>query len=345
MFKNHKLLGFLLVIVSTLAATFAFYFWQVVKSPNLNVDGENSVALLIPKGATYQTVMDSLNKHELIHDQISFGFLSKFMEYRESVKPGRYLIRPNASNRTVLAKLRSGDQDEVKLTFNNIRLKEELAKKLAANLLIHEEVLLEKLNDLEVCEKYGFNTDNIMCMFLPDTYFMWWTITEDEFLDRMKYEYNQFWTKERLAKAAKTGMSPKQVGIMASIVQSETNKRDEQPRVAGVYVNRIKSGIPLQADPTVKFAVGDFTLKRILNKHLTVASPYNTYKIQGLPPGPIALPEKGAIDAVLNFENHNYVYFCAREDFSGYHNFAATLAEHNVNARKFHRAMNERGIQ
>lgn len=344
MFKKQKILAYLLVIVTSLVATFSFYFWQVIKSPNLNLDAEESVVLLIPKGATYNTVLDSLNKHDLIHDQISFGFLSKFMKYRDLVKPGRYEIAPNADNKSVISKLRSGDQDEVKVTFNNIRLKEDLAEKLAQNLSIDKEVLLAKLDDPAVCEKYGFTTDNIMCMFLPDTYFMWWTLTEDEFLDRMKYEYKTFWNDERLAKAKATSMSPIKVGIMASIVQSETNKADEQPTVAGVYVNRIKQGIPLQADPTVKFAVGDFGLKRILNKHLTIDSPYNTYKIQGLPPGPVALPEKRTIDAVLNYGKHSYLYFCAKEDFSGYHNFASSLSEHNANARRFHRAMNQRGI-
>ncbi len=344
MFKKNKILAYLLVIVTTVAATFSFYFWQVLKSANLNVDGKETFVLLVPKNATYEQVLDSLNSHKMIHDQISFGFLSKFMEYREKVRPGRYEIPPNSGNREILSKLRSGNQDPVKLTFNNIRLKEELAEKLAANLLIDKENLMDKLNDPVVCEKYGFKPETIMSMFLPDTYFLWWTLTEDEFLDRMKLEYDKFWTAERREKARQTGMSIVEVSTMASIVQQETNKRDEQPRVAGVYVNRIKGGIPLQADPTVKFAVGDFTLKRILHKHLTTDSPYNTYRVLGLPPGPIALPEKAAIDAVLNYENHQYVYFCAREDFSGYHNFAVTLAEHNANAARFHKAMNDRGI-
>ena len=345
MLKNNKFIAYALVIVTSLAATFSFYFWQVIKSPNLNVDGKENAVLLIPQGATYQQVLDSLDAQDLIHDHISFGFLSKFMEYRDLVKPGRYEIPPNSGNKTILTKLRSGDQDAVKLTFNNIRLKEELAERLSSNLSLDKSELLNKLNDPEVCAKYGFEPQTIMSMFLPDTYFLWWTLTADQFLDRMKMEYDKFWTPERVAKAKKTGMSIVQVSTMASIVQEETKKRDEQPRVAGVYVNRIKQGIPLQADPTVKFAVGDFALRRILNKHLTIDSPYNTYRIKGLPPGPIALPEKAAIDAVLNYENHNYVYFCAKEDFSGYHNFAATLAEHNANAARFHRAMNEKGIK
>jgi UPF0755 protein len=346
MFRNRKIIAFLLVISTSLLATFSFYFWQVAKSANLNVDGKEAAVLYIPKGGTYEGVLDSLNGQKLIHDQISFGFLSKFMNFRDSVKPGRYEIEPNEDNRSFIAKLRSGAQDEVKLTFNNIRLKSDLAERLSANLSIDKEILLNKLNDPAVCEKYGFTTENIMCMFLPDTYFMWWTLTEDEFLDRMKHEYDVFWTDERKGKAATTTtMSPVEIGIMASIVQSETNKTDEMPTIAGVYVNRIKQGMPLQADPTVKFAIGDFSIKRIMKKHLSIDSPYNTYKVQGLPPGPVALPEKKAIDAVLNYGKHSYVYFCAKEDFSGYHNFASDLSAHNANARLFHNAMNERGIK
>jgi UPF0755 protein len=344
MTKNRKYMAYFLVIATSLLATFSFYFWQTLKSANLNVDGKENEVLYIPKGGTYDGVVDSLNRQKLIHDQISFGFVSKSMNYRDVIKPGRYEIEPNMSNRDLISKLRSGDQDAVKLTFNNIRLKSELAERLASNLSIDKNVLLDKLNDPALCEKYGFSTEDIMCMFLPDTYFMWWTLTEDQFLDRMKTEYDNFWNADRLKKADVTTMSPKQIGIMASIVQSETNKMAEQPTVAGVYVNRIKQGMPLQADPTVKFAVGDFTLKRILKGHLIIDSPYNTYKNLGLPPGPITLPEKKAIDAVLNYGKHDYIYFCAKEDFSGFHNFSSNLSDHNANARKFHQAMNERGI-
>ncbi len=345
MLKNKNFQAFTLVIVSTLLATFSFYFWQVFQSPNLNVDGEKTAVLYIPKGADYQQVLDSLDSKKLINNQVGFGFLSKFMKYREKIKPGRYEIKPNSSNREIIGKLRAGNQDAVKLTFNNVRTKDDLIKKIGGKLSFPNEELLTKLNDESVCEKYGFTTDNIMCMFLPDTYFVFWTVDSDEFMVRMKFEYKNFWNEERLAKAEETAMSPIQVGIMASIVQSETNKKDEMKTVAGVYVNRIKQGIPLQADPTVKFAVGDFTLRRILTKHLSIDSPYNTYRNTGLPPGPIALPERVALDAVLNYDRHNFVYFCAKEDFSGYHNFAETLSEHNANARKYQTALNNRGIK
>ena len=182
-------------------------------------------------------------------------------------------------------------------------------------------------------------------MFLPDTYFVYWDSSVDDFLKRMNTEYKKFWNEKRLSQAQAINMTPIQVGVMASIVQSETNKADEMPKVAGVYVNRIATDMPLQADPTVKFAVGDFSLKRILTKHLSISSPYNTYRNLGLPPGPIALPERIALDAVLGYDKHNYTYFCAKEDFSGYHNFAATYTEHLKNADIYQAALDARGIK
>lgn len=342
---NKKLFAYLLVIVSTLAATFTFYFWQIYTSPNLNLDSEENFALFIPKGATYQQVLDSLNEHRIINDQIAFGFMTKIKKYRELVKPGRYEIPPKSGNNQIINKLRLGEQDPVTLTFNNIRTKEELAEKVGDNFSFGSEALLNLLNDKGLVESYGFDEFTIMNMFLPDTYYVYWTVTPEEFMGRMKHEYDSFWTEDRQTKAKNIQMNPNQVGTMASIVQSETNKRDEMPTVAGVYVNRIALGMLLQADPTVKFATGDFGLRRILNKHLTIDSPYNTYKYKGLPPGPIALPEKVAIDAVLNYQKHDYIYFSAKEDFSGYHNFAANYNQHLVNARKYHAALNERGIK
>jgi UPF0755 protein len=345
MLKNKKLISYLLVIVSTLAATLAFYFWQVAYSPNLNVDGKEKFVLYIPKNSTYETMLDTLHKHKIINDEVAFGFMTKRMGLRDGVKPGRYEIKPNSGNKAILSKIRSGEQDPVKLTFNNIRTKEDLIKKIGSRLDFDSNVLLQKLNDEAECQKLGFTSETVMCMFLPDTYFIYWTSSVEEFLKRMQDEYKKFWNEKRLSEAKAINMTPIQVGIMASIVQSETNKEDEMARVAGVYVNRIATGMPLQADPTVKFAVGDFTLKRILHKHLTFVSPYNTYINLGLPPGPIALPERVSLNAVLGYEKHNFTYFCAKEDFSGHHNFAATYAEHLKNADKYQDALNARGIK
>ncbi|MGL4631527.1 MAG: endolytic transglycosylase MltG [Leadbetterella sp.] len=345
MFKDRKKLGFWLIGVSTVVATLSFYFWQVNYSPNLNVDGKDTKVLYIPKNASFEQVMDSLEHLKVINDHTSWGFLTKQMGYREHVKPGRYEIPPNYSNRKLISKLRSGDQDPVKLTFNNIRTKADLAEKVGKKLLLNKKEILDKLEDPQICEKYGFQPETMMCMFLPDTYEIYWDVTADDFLDRMQKEYKSFWNDDRIEDAKEIGMTPEQVATLAAIVQSETNKEDEMPRVAGAYINRLNTNMALQADPTVKFAVGDFSLRRILNKHLAIDSPYNTYKNPGLPPGPIALPERVAIKSVLNYEKHNFVYFCAKEDFSGYHNFAATYEEHQQNARTYQNALNQRGIK
>ncbi|MCP9754267.1 endolytic transglycosylase MltG [Lacihabitans sp. CCS-44] len=345
MFKNKKVLAYLLVIVSSLAATMAFYFWQVAYSPNLNVDGKEKFVLYVPKNSTYESLMDTLHKHKIINDEVAFGFMTKRMALRESIKSGRYEIKPNAANKEIISKIRSGNQDPVKLTFNNVRTKEDLIKKIGTKLDFDSNLLLEKIKNERVCSKYGFTSETIMCMFLPDTYFIYWDSSVDDFLKRMNTEYKKFWNEKRLSQAQGINMTPIEVGVMASIVQSETNKPDEMPRVAGVYVNRIATNMPLQADPTVKFAVGDFSLKRILTKHLSISSPYNTYRNTGLPPGPIALPERVALDAVLDYEKHNYTYFCAKEDFSGYHNFAATYTEHLKNADIYQAALDAKGIK
>ncbi|GAA4470772.1 endolytic transglycosylase MltG [Nibrella saemangeumensis] len=326
-------------------ASFSFYAWQVFKTPNLQV-GENDEAfeLYIPRGATYETVMDTLKKHDVVHDEMSFRFLAKLMKYPQSVKYGRYVIKPKTGNYAAIVKLRSGDQDPVKLTFNSIRLKEDLVKRIGNKLEFGTDTLAGLLGDPAVTKQYGFDTTTIVCMFIPDTYEFFWTVKPKEFLDRMAKEYKNFWTEERRRKAAALGLSQTEVQVLASIVEGETKKNDEKPRVAGVYLNRLKQGMKLEADPTLIFAARDFSIRRVLNVHKGINSPYNTYRYAGLPPGPIYLPSESSIDAVLNAENHNYLYFVAREDFSGYHNFARTYPEHLANARIYQRALNQRKI-
>ncbi|HAZ24348.1 MAG TPA: endolytic transglycosylase MltG, partial [Algoriphagus sp.] len=196
------------------------------------------------------------------------------------------------------------------------------------------------LQDSVYIRKFDFNEETIMSMFIPNTYEVWWNTSPEALFDRMYKEYNDFWTDERKKKAAELGLNPKEVSTLASIVQAESQKKDERAKIAGVYLNRLKLNMPLQADPTLVFALGDFSLKRILNIHKETESPYNTYKYAGLPPGPINLPDINSLDAVLNYEDHDYLYFCAKEDFSGYHAFAKTLSEHNANARRYQAALN-----
>ncbi|MBD2704767.1 endolytic transglycosylase MltG [Spirosoma sp. BT702] len=338
MSRNVKIGLFL--TVSILLSTFSFYFWQVFKSPNLLVqDNDKTFALLIPRGATFESVMDTLKLHKVINDETSFRFLAKMMKYSEKVKEGRYEIKPKMGNREALVKLRSGNQDAMPVTFNNIRMKSDLIQRLGNKFEFGPDALGKLLNDPATCEKFGFDTTTIVCLFLPNTYQIFWTIKPEAFLDRMGTEYKKFWTPERQAKAKEKGLTQTQTQVLASIVASETNKRDEQPRVAGVYLNRLKRGIKLEADPTVIFALRDFGIRRLLNRQLTIDSPYNTYRYTGLPPGPINLPAPATIDNVLNAEQHDYLYFVVDARFNGYHTFSKTLAEHLANARLYQQAL------
>jgi UPF0755 protein len=267
------------------------------------------------------------------------------MKYPENIKPGKYEIDSKLNYLELIRMLRSGKQVPVKLTFNNIRLKTDFAERIGAQLMFDSSTLLERLNDSTVDADLGFDAETILTMFIPNTYEMYWNTSVDDFLERMKKEYKRFWTQERLEKAEEIHLSPVEVSVLASIVEEETARKAEFPVVAGLYINRLRKGMLLQADPTVKFAVGDVTLKRILNYHLQIDSPYNTYKNPGLPPGPIRLPSISAIDGVLNYREHAYLYMCAKEDFSGEHNFAVTLSEHSANARRYQEALNKNHIR
>lgn len=274
-----------------------------------------------------------------------FGRLAEAIGYPRKMKTGRYAVNSGISCKSLLENLIRGNQDPCKITFNNIRLKNELSENIGSQMMFGSAVLQQKLDDPEVCSRYGFEIQTIQCMFIPNTYEMYWNISIDRFLERMKKEYDRFWTPERLEKAGKIPLSPIQVSILASIMEEETIVPDEYPVVAGLYINRLKEGMLLQADPTVKYAVGDFTLKRILHTHLKVDSPYNTYKYEGLPPGPIRVPSIRGLDAVLNYEHHRYLYMCAKEDFSGRHNFTSSWAEHTRNAQRYQVALNRNNIR
>ncbi|GHA76127.1 UPF0755 protein [Pontibacter akesuensis] len=333
----------LAVLFLFLFVSFSYYAYQIVYTGNVHTK-ERDVYVLIPTGATYNQAMDSIEASGAIVDKLSLHFMAKLMDYDKLVKPGRYKLQDGWSNRQLIGKLRLGEQDPLNLTFTNVRLRSQLSEKLAGGIEASAEELDSLLSDQEYLKTLGFDTTTIVSMFIPNTYQVHWTTTAPELMQRMKTEYDKFWTAERKAKADKLGLTPKQVSTLASIVQAETIKRDEKPKVAGVYLNRLEKGMLLQADPTVVFAVRDFTIRRVLNKHLAYDSPYNTYKYGGLPPGPINVPDISSIDAVLNPEEHKYIYFCAKDDFSGYHAFAVTEREHINNARRYQRALTERNI-
>ncbi len=341
--KKHKILVIVLLVFAVSFISFSFYAYQAVQTPNLLVEQPDRV-LLIPEGTTFKQLQKKLHDEDYVNDLLSFSVLAKLMKYDEHIKPGRYLLRADMSNLSAVRLLRSGQQAPVNVTFNNVRIKHELAERLCENLMAEFTEFEALLSDEAVASKYGFTTENVLCMFLPNTYEFFWTTTAPELLARMAREYEKFWTAERRQQADSLGMTPVEVSILASIVESETNKPDEAPVVAGLYMNRLDRNIALEADPTLVFAAQDFTIKRVLNKHKEIDSPYNTYKYPGLPPGPIRIPSIGSVQAVLDHQDHNYIFMCAREDFSGYHNFATNLSAHNANARRYQRALSEVGI-
>lgn len=278
-------------------------------------------------------------------DIATFRQVAGFLKYPEAMRTGRYAVEPGMSNLDLLRNLRRGNQVPVRITFNSIRIKEDLAKRLSEQLMINQDELLSLMNDVAYCESIGFTPQTVKAMFIPNTYEIYWNVSAEKLMQRMKREYVSFWTELRRNKADRIGISPVEVAILASIVEEESAVVEEYQTIAGLYINRLYKGIPLQADPTIKYALGDFTLQRVLNEHLKVDSPYNTYLNEGLPPGPIRIPSIVTIDAVLNYKKHNYIYMCAKEDFSGRHNFAVTLADHNRNANRYRAALNQLGIR
>jgi UPF0755 protein len=326
---------FLLIIVGGVV-----YF--KIESPAFNIN--KTTYIYVDEKKDYSNLLSQLKSTACIKNINLFKRLASFLKYPENIKTGRYEITPEMTCLEVVQMLQKGQQTPVKLTFNNIRLKKDFAEIIGKQLMFDSDILLNKLNDPHVAASFGFDTITITTMFIPDTYQIYWNISADKFMERMKKEYDRFWSGKRLAKAKAISLSPVEVSILASIVEEETVSKQEFPIVAGLYLNRLKKRMLLQADPTVKFAVGDFTLKRILNRHLQMESPYNTYKNKGLPPGPIRLPSIAVIDGVLNYKEHSYIYMCAKEDFSGTHNFAATLSEHNRNAQKYRAALNRNHI-
>lgn len=333
---SKKLIVFL--VLSVLLISFAFYGYQICFTPNILV-GKQSRVLVIPPGKDFKYIQDQFHKYDIAQDLISFSFLAKLMDYDEKVKPGRFVLSPNMTNLQLLRMLRSGKQVPVRVTFNNVRLIRDLSEKISKNLGFSAEEFEAALIDYTMKNPHGFNKDNIMAMFIPNTYEVYYNVGPDEFIEKMYAEYSKFWTAERKAQAKEIGLTPMEVSILASIVQAETIKSDEAPTIAGLYMNRLNKGMALQADPTLVFAVGDFTIKRVLNEHKQVDSPYNTYKNTGLPPGPINMPEIKSLNAVLNYKKSNYIYMCAKEDFSGYHNFTDDYKKHMDNAARYQRAL------
>jgi len=339
-----KRVSYFLLIILLIGGIKGFSLYRRAFAPNIYTKDKKNTYLYIPTGSTYEDILKLINEKKLIKNSQSFAWASRKKNYPNHVNPGRYKVKNRMSNNEFINMLRSGRQDPVMLTFNNLRTEKQLAKRLSDQLEIDSPSIMSFFNSDSIARSYGFDKYTFRCIFIPNTYEVYWNISTESLFQRMLSEYDSFWTWKRKNKAEQIGLTKEEVITLASIVNEETRKDNEKSRIAGVYMNRLHKGIRLHADPTVIYAIGNFSMQRVLRKHYKIDSPYNTYKFGGLPPGPICFPEVSSIDAVLNYEKHNYLYFCAKPDFSGYHNFAKTLKEHNRNAELYRRELNKRRI-
>ena len=328
-----------LICMAGLVAIGYFYFLTAFSAQ------EGKQYVLIDDDDTVDSVYAKLEPVASHHALTGFRTLARHFSYSEKIRTGRYAIEPGMTTVNTFRIIKNGQQEPVMLTIPECRTIEQLAARLSAKLMIDSTTIAQTLTDEDYCKQLGYDTCTIVCVFVPNSYEVYWNTSIEKLMGRLVKEHDKFWTSERKQKAAALGLSPTEVCTLASIIDEETANNAEKPMIAGMYLNRLKIGMPLQADPTVKFALKDFALKRIYHGHLEINSPYNTYKNIGLPPGPIKVASVQGIDAVLNRVAHHYIYMCAKEDFSGTHNFAANYQEHLKNAARYSKALNERGIK
>ena len=340
-FRKNIFIAFSLLSVVVLGVMWMGY--SAIFKSNVHLE-EESVEIFIPEKSTVEEVAFLLEHGKVIEDKQTFMWVAGLKKFRMPSKGGRYLIQSGWSNNEIINNLRIGSEIPVKLTFNNIRTPEELSARIAQQLALDSVEMMACFNDYDFIYSLGFDFETVIAIFIPNTYEVYWTTDAKTLFKRMKREYAAFWNEGRMARSKVIGYDPVEIMTIASIVDEETLNAFEKPIMAGVYINRLKRGIPLQACPTLKYALKDFTIKRILYEHKEIESPYNTYKNRGLPPGPIRVPSPKTIDAVLNYKSHSYLYFCAKEDFSGEHYFSKTLREHNAYAQRYHKALNKQRI-
>jgi len=336
-----------ILIILILAIAGAWWAWSKygqIYGSNVN-SSEGEVEVFIYESDNYEQVEAKLLALDLIKNADSFIWVAEKKNYPSLVKSGRYVVEDGMSNNDLVDMLRSGGQTPLVVSFNNVRNLPQLAGKLSQKLEADSMQFLKALTNPETISKYGFKKETFISMFIPNSYELYWTTTPEAFIKRMATEFKGFWSDSRMAKVRALGLTQSEVVTLASIVQAEQSLRPEEWKtIAGLYLNRVKRGIKLQSDPTVIYAVGDFSIRRVLNKHLKMDSPYNTYKREGLPPGPIRMPDIGAVDAVLNAEKHDYIFMCAKADLSGFHHFSKTNREHSRYARQYRRAMDSNKI-
>lgn len=340
----HRYIIWSLLAATGLALATAIKLYLVLFGSNIHLPSSEDKHLYIRHGSTIEKVADDLHQRGILSHPKEFLWVARKKKLDQNLVAGHYELHEGMSNFLLTRMIDLGRQTPVRMVFHNIRTIEQLAGTLARQLEADSTSLMNIFGDTALLRQYQQTKPTLPQLFIPNTYEVYWTISPQELLERMKRESDIFWDSSRVKKCSDLGFSKNQVMTLASIVDQETNKNSEKPVIAGVYINRLKSRMPLQADPTIKFAVGDFSLRRIKGEHLAIDSPYNTYKYAGLPPGPICLPSIASIDAVLNHDDHGYYYFCAKDDFSGYHVFARSYQEHLTNARRYQRALNANGI-
>lgn len=335
-----KTFSFILLLLIVVGASVAFYGYKQVFGGYIT----QNVSLKIPSGSSYNELLEIIEEKNIIKNKFVFNLLSDKMNLKNNVRGGYYELNKGTSLFQAIRILRGGLQTPIIFTLNNVNFKEDLVAKISNQLEIDSIEIITFLNNDTLLSKMGYNTDDILTLFIPNTYEIYWNTSFNNFIDKMQKEYNVFWNETRVEKAKNKGLTPKKAYILASIVEKEYKFAEERERIAGVYINRLKSGMKLQADPTVKYALNNLALKRILIIHTEYNNPYNTYFYEGLPPGPICLPETSTIEAVLNAENHNYFYFCAKADLSGYHEFNSSYSAHLNAARLYQAALNKLNI-
>lgn len=303
-----------------------------------------TIYVYIDRDDTADSIYNKIKANGFPNTLTGFRWMAKFRNLKKTIHTGRYAIHPGDNVHHVYSRISRGHQVPINLTISSVRTLDKFAGNIGKQLMIDSTEIASVLSDSLYIQKMGYDKATIACLFIPETYQVYWNISVDDFFKRIHKEHKKFWNDERLAKAQSIGMTPEEISTLASIVEEETNNNDEKPKVAGLYINRLRIGMPLQADPTIKFALQDFGLRRITNENLQVESPYNTYVNIGLPPGPIRIPTVKGIDSVLNYTKHNYIYMCAKEDFSGTHNFASNYTDHMINARKYWKALNDKKI-
>lgn len=335
-----------ILILGIIAGFAAYWCYGSIFNPNTSFS-ESEYELKIPQESSYKSVLNQLEAKQVLEDLGSFDRVADWMKYKKEVVPsGRFLIKKGWNNREIIGLLRSGNQKPVTVTFNNVRSMDQLAGLITKDLEVDSASLAQYFSQSDLIDKLGYTKESFMSAFIPNTYSLFWNVTPENIVTRMVKEQKIFWNqKGRKAKADKLEMTESEIYTLASIVEKESQHGPERPVIAGLYLNRLKGGIALQADPTVVYANGDFGLRRVLNKHLTFDSPYNTYKYSGLPPGPIYMPSIQSIDAVLDYEKHDYLFMCAKPGYGTKHAFAKTLRGHNKNANEYRAWLNKQGIR